>query len=348
MRKRLRTRTQHRAEVFVRQADQLPARDFRGAAAKIAHGARVEGLDRPVAAIGAQILKRSGAEARQAAAVLHFHQQGNAAGDGLQRFFQRGDAAAVRQRARAQLRERQRVHALLAPAEAFERSVVKDDHFAIGAEAHVQFDAHARFAGARKGREAVFRGAVAMQPAMGIEARQHQPSPAPRGGGQEDVEKKQRQQKRWKNDPEHAAASLRVRISVGTFNIVPQDGENVKRRGRLRVKPPAQDVGKVNGWSARWERAKVKARLPRRKRKSLSVSFYRGSFGGCGLYQRSGAAPSGAARLGVMPVRPARQTVRAGAGRGASPRAGRRSVCPTTRSCAGPRASFSAIRCRSP
>ena len=69
------------------------------------------------------------------------------------------------------------------------------------------------------------RGAVAVQAAMGVEARKRQRPPAPRGGGQEDVEKKQRQQKRRDEAPEHAAASLRVRISVDMLNIVPQDGE---------------------------------------------------------------------------------------------------------------------------
>ena len=78
----------------------------------------------------------------------------------------------------------------------------------------------------------------------GVEARKRQRPPAPRGGGQEDVEKKQRQQKRRDEAPEHAAASLRVRISVDTLNIVPQDGEKVKRRGRLRVGLPARDIGK--------------------------------------------------------------------------------------------------------
>ena len=83
-----------------------------------------------------------------------------------------------------------------------------------------------------------------MQAAMGVEARKRQRPPAPRGGGKEDVEKKQRQQKRRDEAPEHAAASLRVRISVDTLNIVPQDGKNVKRLGLLRVGPPARDIGK--------------------------------------------------------------------------------------------------------
>ena len=244
MRERLRARAQHRAEVFVRQADQLAARYFRGAAAKIAHSARVKGFDRPRAAVRAQLHERLRAEAGKAGAVFDLHQQGDAAGDARERFFQRGDAAAIGQGEGAQLRKRQRVHALPAPAEALKRGIVEDDHFAVGAEAHVQFDAHARLAGALEGREAVFRGAVAVQAAMGVEARKRQRPPAPRGGGQEDVEKKQRQQKRRDEAPEHAAASLRVRISVDTLNIVPQDGKNVKRLGRLRVAPPEQDVGK--------------------------------------------------------------------------------------------------------
>ena len=195
--------------------------------------------------------ERLRAEAGKAGAVFDLHQQGDAAGDARERFFQRGDAAAVGQGEGAQLRKRQRVHALPAPAEALERGVVKDDRFAVGAEAHIQFDAHARLAGALEGREAVFRGTIAVQAAMGVEARKRQRPPVPRGGGQEDVEKKQRQQKRRDEAPEHAAASLRVRISVDAFNIVPQDGEKVKRRGRLQMGPPAQDIDKVNGLSER-------------------------------------------------------------------------------------------------
>ena len=84
------------------------------------------------------------------------YQQGNAAGDAREGFFQRGDAAAVGQGEGAQLRKRQRVHTLPAPAEALKRGVVKDDRFAVSAEAHIQFDAYPSLAGAFECREAVF------------------------------------------------------------------------------------------------------------------------------------------------------------------------------------------------
>lgn len=158
-------------QVFLGNRHQLAAPDFRRMATKIPQRQRVKRLDRVLPRIAAQRRQRRGAQLGNARTGLDLHKQRHSCVDQPQDFLKGGNAPAVGQGDCLQARKRQFVYALFAAANAPERVVVKDDQLFIGRKAHVQFDAHACLHRAAKGLQAVFRGAAAVQAAMGVQAR---------------------------------------------------------------------------------------------------------------------------------------------------------------------------------